>query len=130
MTGVLGLMSTIIVVNPRFQSSRWRALRISTFVATGLSGLLPVIHAALIVPIGQWNEQAGLGYYLVEGLALITGTVFYATHFPESWAPKRFDIWGVSHQIFHLFVVLSAAIHIWGILSVYDWIYNNPQCQV
>ncbi|KAI0483656.1 hypothetical protein F4859DRAFT_512304 [Xylaria cf. heliscus] len=50
------------------------------------------------------------------------------THFPESWAPQKFDIWGASHQIFHLFVVLSAAIHVWGILTVYDWVYNNPQC--
>ncbi|KAI0973694.1 adiponectin receptor protein [Xylaria arbuscula] len=112
------LMSTIIVVNPRFQSSRWRALRISTFVATGLSGLLPIIHAASVFPFAQLNQQAGLGYYLVEGLALILGTVFYA----------KFDIWGASHQIFHIFVVLSAAIHIWGILSVYDWIYNNLRC--
>ncbi|KAI3318451.1 hemolysin-III channel protein Izh2 [Xylariaceae sp. AK1471] len=78
MIGVLGLMSTIIVVNPRFQDSRWRALRISTFVATGLSGLLPIIHAASIYPYAQLNQQAGLGYYLVEGLALIIGTVFYA----------------------------------------------------
>ncbi|KAH6982261.1 adiponectin receptor protein [Ilyonectria sp. MPI-CAGE-AT-0026] len=112
------LLSTIIVVNPRFQSSRWRKLRIATFVAMGFSGLLPVIHAACIYPFAQWNQQAGLGYYLVEGLALILGVVFYT----------KFDIWGASHQIFHLFVVLSAAIHIWGVLSVYDWIYNNLQC--
>lgn len=44
----------------------------------GLSGLLPIIHAALIFPFELLNQQAGLGYYLLEGLALITGTVFYA----------------------------------------------------
>ncbi|KFA76543.1 hypothetical protein S40288_01539 [Stachybotrys chartarum IBT 40288] len=125
---VFGFMSTMIVVNPRFQSSRWRMLRISTFVATGLSGLLPIVHAASIYPYDMLNQQAGLGYYLVEGLALVIGTVFYATHFPESWAPNTFDIWGASHQIFHFFVVLSAAIHTWGLLSVYDWIYKNGQC--
>jgi adiponectin receptor len=125
---VLGLLSTIIVVSPQFQSSRWRMFRLSTFVATGLSGLLPIIHAASIYPYAQLNQQAGLGYYLVEGLALIIGVVFYATQFPESWVPERFDIWGASHQIFHLFVVLSAAIHVWAILSVFDWIYKNPRC--
>jgi predicted membrane channel-forming protein YqfA (hemolysin III family) len=52
--------------------------RLSTFVATGLSGLLPIIHAASIYPYAQLNQQAGLGYYLVEGLALIIGVVFYA----------------------------------------------------
>ena len=50
------------------------------------------------------------------------------THFPESWMPEKFDIWGASHQIFRLLVVLSAATHIWSILSVYDWVYHNPLC--
>lgn len=44
----------------------------------GLSGLLPIIHAVFIYPFHMLNEQAGLGYYLVKGLALITGTIFYA----------------------------------------------------
>ncbi|CAG9985873.1 unnamed protein product [Clonostachys byssicola] len=128
MTGVLGFCSTTIVVNPRFQGNRWRPLRIATFVAMGLSGLLPVIHATYIYPFSQLNQQAGVGYYLVEGLTLILGTVFYATHFPESWVPEKFDIWGASHQIFHLLVVLSAVIHTWSLLSVYGWIYESSPC--
>ncbi|KAB8229466.1 uncharacterized protein BDW43DRAFT_303057 [Aspergillus alliaceus] len=107
----------VILVSPRFQSSRWRMLRLSMFVATDLSGLLPIIHAASIYPYARLNQQAGLGHYLVEGLTLIIGVVFYA-----------FDIWGASHQIFHLFVLLSAAIHVWGILRVFDLIYKNPRC--
>ena len=71
-------MSVIVVVSPKFQSSKWRTLRISTFVTMGLSGLLPIIHAAAIYPWALLNEKAGLGYYLVEGLSLVTGTVFYA----------------------------------------------------
>ena len=53
-------------------------LRLFTFVATGLSGLLPIIHAGSIYPYAQLNQRAGLGYYLVEGLTLIIGVVFYA----------------------------------------------------
>jgi hypothetical protein len=43
----------------------------------GLSGLLPIIHAAVVYPWASLTQQAGLGYYLVEGLSLITGTFFY-----------------------------------------------------
>ena len=50
----------------------------ATFVGTGLSGLFSMIHAACIYPYAQWNRQAGLGYYVVEGLALILGVIFYA----------------------------------------------------
>ncbi|VUC29738.1 unnamed protein product [Clonostachys rosea] len=128
MTGVLGVLSIVIVVNPRFQGNRWRPLRIMTFVAMGLSGLLPIIHATYIYPFAQLNQRAGVGYYAAEGLTLILGTVFYATHFPESWVPEKFDIWGASHQIFHLLVVISAVIHTWSLLSVYAWIYKNSSC--
>ena len=53
-------------------------LRLSTFVATGLSAFVPIIHAVTIFPYAQLTQQTGLGYYLVEGLALITGVIFYA----------------------------------------------------
>ncbi|OJD15800.1 hypothetical protein AJ78_03980 [Emergomyces pasteurianus Ep9510] len=130
MTLVLGFLSTVIVVSPKFQSSRWRMLRLATFVATGMSGLIPIVHAASIYPYAEWNPRLGLGYYLLEGLMLIMGTLFYATHFPESWMPEKFDIWGASHQLFHIFVVISAGIHIWTLFSVLDWVYTNPRCMV
>lgn len=37
--------------------------------------------------------------------------------FPRVLVPKKFDILGASHQIFHFFVVLSATVHLWGIRS-------------
>ncbi|KAK2848504.1 hypothetical protein FQN49_005659 [Arthroderma sp. PD_2] len=79
MIGVLGLLTATIVVNPRFQSAKYRTLRLSTFIATGLSAFAPIIHAVTIFPYAQLTQQTGLGYYLVEGLALITGTIFYAS---------------------------------------------------
>lgn len=70
-------------------------------------------------------------------MALTIGTVFYAVSlasvcmgivekeltaanidpFPRVLVPKKFDILGASHQIFHFFVVLSATVHLWGIRS-------------
>lgn len=128
MTGVLGLLSTIIVVHPRFQGRKWRKVRVATFVATGLSGLFPVVHASFIYPYEEWNQRAAIGYYVVEGMTLLVGTIFYATHFPESWKPVTFDIWGASHQIFHVLVVISSVIHLRALFSVFDWIYKNPVC--
>ncbi|KAM5429719.1 hypothetical protein McanMca71_006151 [Microsporum canis] len=128
MISVLGSLTATIVVSPRFQSPKWRILRLSTFVATGLSAFAPIIHAATIFSYAQLTQQLGVGYYLLEGLMLITGTIFYATQFPESWIPEKFDIWGASHQIFHILVVLSSIIHIIGIFTVFDYAYENLQC--
>lgn len=51
------------------------------------------------------------------------------SHFPESWKPGKFDIWGASHQIFHVLVVISSVIHMRGLFTVFDWIYENPVCE-
>ena len=51
------------------------------------------------------------------------------SHFPESWKPGKFDIWGASHQIFHVLVVISSVIHMRGLFTVFDWIYQNPVCE-
>jgi adiponectin receptor len=47
------------------------------------------------------------------------------TRFPEVWRPGKFDIWGASHQIFHVLVVLSAAVHLYGIFGAFRWNYEN-----
>lgn len=40
---------------------------------------------------------------------------------PERWRPGAFDIWGSSHQIFHVLVVLAAATHLVGLLKAFDY---------
>lgn len=53
-------------------------LRLSAFVATGFSAFAPIIHAVTIFPYDQLMQLTGLAYYLMEGLAVITGVAFYA----------------------------------------------------
>ncbi|CAP86335.1 Pc20g10060 [Penicillium rubens Wisconsin 54-1255] len=130
MIGTLGFLTGFVVVHPRLQSQKWRLLRLSTLVATGLSAFAPIIHAASIFPYQQLDQQAGLRYYYLEGLIIVMGVLFYATHFPESWRPGSFDIWGSSHQIFHISVVIGAAIHLYGILVAFQWNYENQRCKI
>lgn len=40
---------------------------------------------------------------------------------PERWRPGHFDIWGSSHQIFHVLVLLAAALHLVGLLKAFDY---------
>ncbi|KAJ2308291.1 hypothetical protein IWW54_004112, partial [Coemansia sp. RSA 2705] len=43
--GVLGLLTVAVVVTPRFGTPDYRPLRAATFVALGLSGIVPTLHA-------------------------------------------------------------------------------------
>ncbi|KAK3903968.1 HlyIII-domain-containing protein [Staphylotrichum tortipilum] len=126
---VLSVATAFVVIHPSLQSPRHRGLRTGTFVATGLSAFAPIVHAASIFPYQQLDQQAGLRYYYLEGVILIAGAVVYITRFPEARRPGKFDIWGSSHQIFHLLVVQSAAVHLYGILGAFRWNYENLRCQ-
>lgn len=63
-----------------------------------------------------------------ESLANELRSSLNQTRFPEAWRPGKFDIWGASHQIFHVLVVISAMVHLYGILSAFRWNYENPRC--
>ncbi|KAK4187426.1 HlyIII-domain-containing protein [Podospora australis] len=117
---------------PKFQRLYWSMIVQSfatiSFVATGLSAFAPIIHAASIFPYAQLDKQAGLRFYYIEGAIVLIGVVFYISRFPEAWRPGKFDIWGASHEIFHVLVVISAIVHLYGILTAFRWNYENPRC--
>jgi adiponectin receptor len=43
-------------------------------------------------------------------------------------SPGRFDIYGGSHQLFHVLVVMATIVQLVGILEAYDYNYNNRIC--
>ncbi|RAL07704.1 hemolysin III family protein [Aspergillus homomorphus CBS 101889] len=128
MIGVLGLLTIFVMVTPRFQGPKFRLFRALTFVATGLSGFAPLIHGIKLFGISQMMIQSGMPYYLIEGAFLLTGALIYATKFPESRYPGRFDIYGSSHQLFHILVVFAAVTQLVGILNAFDYNYRNRTC--
>ncbi|KAI9746294.1 MAG: hypothetical protein M1818_000005 [Claussenomyces sp. TS43310] len=128
MITTLGTITMAIVVNPRFQGRRWRTFRALAFIATGLSGFVPVLHGIFKFGFTPALRRSGLGYYLAEGVLLMLGAFFYTTRIPESLRPGKFDVFFSSHQIFHILVVLAATVHLLGILSAFDYHYVHQVC--
>ncbi|RAH63891.1 hemolysin III family protein [Aspergillus aculeatinus CBS 121060] len=128
MIGVLGLLTIFIMISPRFRGPEFRTFRALTFVATGLSGFAPLIHGIKMFGLSQMMIQSGMPYYLIEGAFLLMGALVYATKFPESRFPGRFDIYGSSHQLFHILVVFAAVTQLVGILSAFDYNHLHRTC--
>ncbi|KAJ0107652.1 hypothetical protein J7T55_010257 [Diaporthe amygdali] len=124
----LGSLTVLVVVHPRFQGPRWRGFRIACFVGTGMSGLAPLAHGLYLFGLPTMMRQSGMPYYLAEGGLLCLGVSVYATRFPESVWPGKFDIYGSSHQIFHLLVVLATVTQLVGLLAAFDYNYQNRAC--
>ncbi|GHJ90342.1 hypothetical protein NliqN6_6744 [Naganishia liquefaciens] len=100
---------TVLAPSRRTPGQIWH--RTLTFIALGLSGVLPIGH--LIAYKGsEWAmREGGLGGLAAGGLCYILGAVLYAARFPERLFPGRFDLIGSSHQIFHCLVVAASWCH-------------------
>ena len=80
-------------------------------------------YAAVRLGVPQAHRQMGWGWFVLEGVVYSTGTVIYAARAPERWAPGRFDMYGSSHQIFHVLVLGGALAHLVGVLTGFE--YNH-----
>ena len=98
-------------------------------ILTGLSAFAPIIHASRLFPIEQLNKQSRLPYHYMEGGILLLGAMIYGARLPERIYPGKFDIWGCSHQILHVLVVLATFIHLLGVLDAFTWNYENRRCE-
>ncbi|KAL7923828.1 mPR-like GPCR protein [Trichoderma austrokoningii] len=128
MIGVLGALTIFIMVTPYFQGKKFRVFRTLAFVGTGLSGFAPLIHGIKMFGWSQMMKQSGMPYYLAEAWFLLAGALIYATRFPESRFPGKFNIYGSSHQLFHILVVFATVAQLVGILLAFDYNHFHRTC--
>ncbi|KAK1248330.1 hypothetical protein MKX08_006550 [Trichoderma sp. CBMAI-0020] len=128
MIGILGSFTIFIMLSSYFQGQEFRILRTLVFIGTGLSGFAPLIHGIKMFGWLQMIKQSGMFYYFIEGGFLLLGTLIYITKFPEKQFPGRFDIYGSSHQLFHILVVSATAFHLIGILDAFNYNYIHRTC--
>ncbi|KAL6790214.1 hemolysin-III related domain-containing protein [Trichoderma sp. SZMC 28013] len=128
MIGVLGSLTIFAMLNPNFRGKRFRFFRALAFAGTGLSGFVPLIHGIRMFGLSQMMRQSGMPYYLIEGGFLLLGALIYVTRFPESRYPGKFDIYGSSHQLFHILVVFATVAQLIGILDAFGYNYANRKC--
>ncbi|XP_052198529.1 heptahelical transmembrane protein 1 [Diospyros lotus] len=107
---VMGLFTIFTLLSPALSTAKFRTFRALLFVAMGLFGLIPAVHA-LVVNWGDPKRNITLAYESAMAVFYLTGTGFYVSRVPERWRPGWFDLAGQSHQIFHVFVVLGALAH-------------------
>ncbi|KAH6871674.1 mPR-like GPCR protein [Thelonectria olida] len=114
----------------QFRTPKWRPYRAVIFIGLGLSGLIPIIHGVAIYGYKGLEDRISVTWIIIHGAMYIFGAVLYAARWPERSFPGAFDIWGSSHQIFHMFVLLAAAMHFYGMAKAFDYHHTvlGSQC--
>jgi adiponectin receptor len=113
-------------VSPSFRRPEWRALRAALFVAMGLSAVVPMLHGLAVHGHAHLRRTISLHWLVAQGALYIAGAGLYAARVPERLWPGRFDLFCNSHQIFHLFVVAAAAVHLRGVVLAFHTKHTGP----
>ncbi|KAF2747969.1 HlyIII-domain-containing protein [Sporormia fimetaria CBS 119925] len=129
MISTLAVGTSSACIHPRFRSPALRPVRALMFVLMGLSAVAPVIHGLRLYGLEQLRKTVALDWVLLQGALYILGAALYAARFPERASPGSFDIWGSSHQIFHILVLLAAAAHLVGMVKAFDYEHSQRNAE-
>jgi adiponectin receptor len=111
------LASGLFMLRPKFRLPEYRKTRFYMYFLLEISAFLPVAQSVQMYGFQELNARMPLRYFLGLGLLNFTGDAIHAARIPERWHPKRFDIWGSSHQIMHVPVFCGALSHERGMMK-------------
>jgi len=126
MITTIGAGTAAVTTSPKFRLPQWRPFRAMMFVAMGLSAVFPVAQGVRTLGVDYMNKTIALPWLVTHGILYIVGATIYATRIPERWSPGSFDIWGNSHQIFHVLVLIAAGTHLTGLIKAFDYRHSQP----
>ncbi|PNS19503.1 hypothetical protein CAC42_7347 [Sphaceloma murrayae] len=121
-------LTSLIVLHPDYQSHDYRTTRVAAFTALGMSAFGPIVHSLILHDLDEVAPRSGLYWYLIEGLVVAVAVTLFVTRFPQCCMPGKFDLWGSSHQWFHVLTVGTVLIHLRGLWGAYDTNYHLRQC--
>jgi adiponectin receptor len=116
-----GIASAIFTLRPKFRQPAYRLVRFYMYAFLGMSTFFPVVHGLFEYGYADTNQRMSLNHFLGLGGLNFAGAAVYAARVPERWMPRRFDIWGSSHQIMHVLVVIGALCFEQGLLQAVRW---------
>ncbi|KAI0987385.1 hypothetical protein GJ496_008116 [Pomphorhynchus laevis] len=115
---VLGVVCISVSFIDKFGEPAYRSTRAGLFVVFGLCAVVPCGHHMIIFGVSSSFKHASITWLILMGFLYISGALLYANRIPERFFPGKFDILGQSHQIFHVLVVMAAAVHYYGIMTL------------
>lgn len=119
LTAFFGITGVFLSWDPSFDDPKNRHWRILFFVSFAVAGVASFIHNSLLHGLSSTLE-----FYLPVTPSLLSyasGVVFYSFLIPERWCPGGvFDYFGMSHNLWHLFVFGGIFYHYTATVSLLE----------
>ncbi|KAH6608124.1 hemolysin-III protein [Trichoderma cornu-damae] len=125
-----GTATGFLISNPLLRTPRWRRVKVGAFVVFGASSFIPLLHGVQRYGLEYMLQYSGMKQYLLELTFYGAGVGLYAFRIPERLAPGRFDIWGSSHQIFHVAILCAMYTHVTALLHGFITCHTLDVCHL
>ncbi|OBT76498.1 hypothetical protein VF21_03947 [Pseudogymnoascus sp. 05NY08] len=128
----LGSTTAALISIPRFRTLRFRKVRVGAYFALGTSAFIPILHGVQLYGLEYMLQYSGMKWYLLELVFYGGGASLYGwqSRTPERFAPGKFDIWGSSHQIFHVSIMCAMYIHAIALLQAFTACHTLDICSI
>jgi adiponectin receptor len=110
-------LALICVLIPALAKIQW--VKALAWIIAGYSTLPGFIHLYSKANPDFMRTDFKIQPWLVGGVIYAVGAVIFALKVPEKCIKKKFDIWGASHQTFHICCLVAAGIHFYASLECY-----------
>ena len=97
-----------------------RILRGSSFLTFGICAGTPILHVILFGEnLRGYNIETRFLFWYLGSITYFFGALLYLFRFPEKYFPGKFDLFGSSHQLLHVAVLIAVFFHYIGCLDAY-----------
>lgn len=123
LTGVLGILGSILPWRPVFNRADMSSARVVFYVSLAATGFAPAIQLTL-------TRGSAWSYYfyapvLKSVLVYLVGAIIYALKIPEKWFPGFFDYCGGSHNIWHIAVLGGILFHYTAMMQLFNGAFRR-----
>ena len=122
---LLAIACVIATFNSRFRHPNLRPYRALMYTCPGFSALGFVAHGLLLHGWETQNRRMSLNWMGLMMMLNLIGALAYVVRVPERFYPGTFDIYGSSHQILHVMVILAGLAHMFGLFSAFDYVHSQ-----
>lgn len=125
------MMASVGILGPFYEKwshrsfRRWRTL---IYALSAVISASPVFH--YLIAYG-WPHGLTMQFYLLIASVIgwyMFGALLYATRTPERWMPGKCDIFGHSHQLWHVCIVLATISLYRATLLLLEWRTTTAKC--
>jgi len=121
---ILGFITFCISLFEFFSDPRFNEVRVAVFISFGAFCVVPTLHVLYNNSWDIFSESVRLNIgptLMMECAAYFTGAMVFLFRLPERWTKGTTDVFGSSHQIWHMFVIIGGVLHFKMCVEQYDY---------